>query len=56
MSDFAFRLEAQSGQARAGILETAHGSVETPCFMAVGTQGAYGTLTNRSGALSRYDP
>jgi queuine tRNA-ribosyltransferase len=33
-----FRLTATDGGARAGILETAHGPVETPVFMPVGTK------------------
>jgi len=45
-----FTLEArdQGGtQARAGRLETAHGSVATPVFMPVGTQGAVKAMTPR---------
>ena len=34
-----FTLQAMSGRARAGRLETAHGPVETPVFMPVGTYG-----------------
>jgi len=34
-----FRLLARSGDARAGVLETRRGRVETPVFMPVGTQG-----------------
>ena len=34
---FDFTLEAQSGHARAGLFETAHGTVRTPLFMPVGT-------------------
>ena len=32
-----FRLEKQSGKARAGYINTAHGRIETPIFMPVGT-------------------
>ncbi len=32
-----FAVRAASGPARAGVLTTAHGDVETPCFMPVGT-------------------
>jgi len=39
-----FRLEASDGAARAGVLTTAHGSVETPVFMPVGTQAAVKAL------------
>ncbi len=35
-----FELLAQSGNARAGVIHTAHGSVPTPLFMPVGTQAA----------------
>jgi queuine tRNA-ribosyltransferase len=38
MAEF-FQLEKTDGQARAGVLHTDHGSVNTPVFMAVGTQG-----------------
>jgi len=34
-----FRVEATDGAARAGVLETAHGTVRTPVFMPVGTLG-----------------
>ncbi|HXE58234.1 MAG TPA: tRNA guanosine(34) transglycosylase Tgt [Gemmatimonadales bacterium] len=37
---FEFRLEATSGQARAGTLTLPHGPVRTPAFMPVGTNGA----------------
>lgn len=33
-----FKLEAQSGQARAGTITTAHGEIQTPIFMPVGTR------------------
>ena len=36
---FAFTLHATDGTARAGTLQTAHGPVETPVFMPVGTAG-----------------
>jgi queuine tRNA-ribosyltransferase len=42
-----FRLQATSGAARAGVLETAHGAVETPAFMPVGTAGAVKAVTPR---------
>jgi queuine tRNA-ribosyltransferase len=35
------------GRARAGVLSTPHGDVETPAFMPVGTQGAVKGLTHR---------
>jgi queuine tRNA-ribosyltransferase len=36
---FSFRLVASDGAARRGLMTTPHGTVETPAFMAVGTQG-----------------
>jgi queuine tRNA-ribosyltransferase len=35
-----FQLQATDGQARAGLLELNHGTVQTPIFMPVGTYGA----------------
>ena len=46
MSAFAFSLLAQSGAARRGRMATAHGIVETPAFMPVGTQGAVKAVTS----------
>jgi queuine tRNA-ribosyltransferase len=40
-----FRVEASDGEARAGVLATAHGEVETPAFMPVGTKGTVKSLT-----------
>ena len=40
-----FTLTHTDGGARRGILQTAHGAVETPVFMPVGTQGAVKALT-----------
>lgn len=37
MALFEYTVEAQSGHARAGSFETAHGTVKTPLFMPVGT-------------------
>ena len=34
-----FSLKAQSGKARRGVIETAHGNIDTPAFMPVGTAG-----------------
>ena len=42
---FDFRIDAQSGAARAGSLTLPHGSVETPAFMPVGTQGTVRALS-----------
>ncbi|HEU4928652.1 MAG TPA: tRNA guanosine(34) transglycosylase Tgt [Candidatus Krumholzibacteria bacterium] len=44
---FAFRVEARSQGARAGVLTTDHGTIETPVFMLVGTQGAVKGVTAR---------
>src|SRR5260370_1316438 len=40
-----FTVEAQVGQARAGRLRTAHGEIETPVFMPVGTQASVKALS-----------
>ena len=46
MSDpFAFQVLATDGAARAGMLTTAHGPVETPVFMPVGTAGTVKAMT-----------
>lgn len=37
----------QGSKARRGVLETAHGEIQTPIFMPVGTRGAVKTLTNQ---------
>ncbi len=42
----AFRIEARAGTARAGVLETAHGPIETPVFMPVGTQATVKALSS----------
>jgi queuine tRNA-ribosyltransferase len=41
-----FRVEARAGRARAGVLETAHGPVETPVFMPVGTQATVKAMSS----------
>ncbi|HVU49846.1 MAG TPA: tRNA guanosine(34) transglycosylase Tgt [Polyangia bacterium] len=41
-----FRIEATAGRARAGVLETAHGAIETPVFMPVGTQATVKALSS----------
>jgi queuine tRNA-ribosyltransferase len=40
-----FQLQATDGQARAGLLELNHGTVQTPIFMPVGTYGAVKGVT-----------
>ena len=42
---FEFAIEATSGPARAGTLTLPHGTVETPVFMPVGTQGTVRALS-----------
>jgi queuine tRNA-ribosyltransferase len=44
---FAFRVTHRDGDARRGVMSTAHGLVQTPAFMPVGTQGAVKGLTHR---------
>ena len=44
---FGFRVTHTSGGARCGVMTTAHGDVETPAFMPVGTQGAVKGVTHR---------
>jgi queuine tRNA-ribosyltransferase len=44
---FAFQVVHTDGRARAGVLTTAHGEVQTPAFMPVGTQGAVKGVTHR---------
>lgn len=42
-----FTLTHSDGAARRGVIQTAHGVIETPVFMPVGTQGAVKALTPR---------
>ena len=42
---FSFQVIAKQGKARAGVLTTPHGNVETPIFMPVGTQATVKSLT-----------
>jgi queuine tRNA-ribosyltransferase len=44
-TDFSFQILASDAMARAGILQTAHGPLETPAFMAVGTAGTVKGMT-----------
>src|SRR5229473_4794679 len=46
-SSFGFRVTHTDGAARRGTMTTAHGDVETPAFMPVGTQGAVKGVTHR---------
>ncbi len=45
MNQFPFTIEHTDGKARAARLVTPHGTVQTPVFMPVGTQGAIRALT-----------
>lgn len=45
MTGIGFSLVAEDGAARRGLLETAHGAVETPCFMPVGTAATVKGMT-----------
>jgi len=47
MVQFDFRVTHTSGAARRGEMTTAHGVVQTPAFMPVGTQGAVKGVTHR---------
>ena len=47
MTQFEFHVTHTEGQARRGVLRTAHGDVETPVFMPVGTRGAVKAITHR---------
>jgi queuine tRNA-ribosyltransferase len=44
---FGFHVTHRDGGARRGVMTTAHGAVETPAFMPVGTQGAVKGVTHR---------
>jgi queuine tRNA-ribosyltransferase len=46
-TSFGFRVTHTDGGARRGVLTTPHGTVETPAFMPVGTQGAVKGVTHR---------
>jgi len=45
LTDFSFRVIAEDGNARAGILTTPHGEIMTPIFMPVGTQATVKAVT-----------
>jgi queuine tRNA-ribosyltransferase len=42
---FSFKVKNTSGAARAGVIQTAHGEIETPVFMPVGTLGSVKALS-----------
>jgi len=45
LGSFAFQVTERQGRARAGVLTTPHGNIETPIFMPVGTQATIKSLT-----------
>jgi queuine tRNA-ribosyltransferase len=45
LRNFDFRVDARAGRARAGLLTTPNGQIQTPIFMPVGTSGAVKGLT-----------
>ena len=45
--NFGFDIVASEGAARAAVLKTPHGPIETPCFMPVGTRATVKTLSPR---------
>jgi len=47
MDSFAFTILGTQGAARRGELRTAHGMIQTPAFMPVGTRGAVKAVTHR---------
>jgi len=47
MPAFSFRVTHVDGRARRGVMTTAHGDVQTPAFMPVGTQGAVKGVIHR---------
>ena len=47
MGPFSFRVTHHDQRARRGVMTTAHGDVQTPAFMPVGTQGAVKGVTHR---------
>lgn len=47
MSALSFKLKTKSGQARRGEITTAHGVIQTPIFMPVGTYGTVKGMTPR---------
>ena len=47
MTAFSFRVTHTDGRARRGVMTTAHGEVQTPAFMPVGTQGAVKGVIHR---------
>ncbi len=46
IQDFSFLIHHKYGRARNGTMRTAHGDIETPCFMPVGTASTVKAMTN----------
>ncbi len=53
MTGFALELLARDGAARRGHLTTAHGTIETPAFMPVGTAATVKAMSRRAGPRDR---
>ena len=52
MTEFGFTLMGTDGGARRGRVQTAHGSIETPAFMPVGTAGTVKAMMPESVAAT----
>ncbi len=50
-----FEIEARDGRARAGVLNTAHGSIDTPAFIPLATKGTVRGLESREVAEIGYE-
>jgi len=50
-----FEIEARDGSARAGVLHTAHGPIETPAFIPLATKGTVRSLESREVAELGYE-
>jgi queuine tRNA-ribosyltransferase len=48
VTDFGYQIFAQDGAARVGQIETAHGAIQTPAFMPVGTAATVKAMTPES--------
>ena len=53
MSNFEFKITNVDGNARTGVLHTAHGDIRTPAFMPVGTAGTVKAMTPEDVTLYR---
>jgi len=53
MTDFGFELLATDGPARRGSVRTAHGDIQTPAFMPVGTAATVKAMQPESVAATR---